>query len=86
MDSEQRISALENRNRIVDAHKRWETSWFRRLCIATIAYIVAYAWMTSIGVEVAFLSACIPTGGYLLSTLSLTYARRVWSRYVDAVK
>lgn len=65
------ISAIKRRNRAVENDKAWETSWTRRLFIAGITYVVAAVWMKTIGESLISLNACIPTGGFLLSTLSL---------------
>lgn len=38
---EERLSAIEERNRRVEADKAWETSWLRILSISVITYVVA---------------------------------------------
>ena len=72
------IQQIQERNRRVEADKAWETSWMRRLCIAAITYCVAALFMWKIGASPVLLSALIPTGGYLLSTLSLGVVKNIW--------
>ena len=74
----QSVEDILQRNARVEADKAWETSKTRRAIIATITYLVAVAFMKKIGVEDYFLSAFIPTGGYILSTLSLPFAKAWW--------
>jgi hypothetical protein len=77
------LEAIKDRNARVEADKAWETSATRRLSVAALTYLVAFAYMTyGLGVERAFLHAAVPAGGYLLSTVSLGKIRSVWLRVV----
>ncbi len=78
---EEQIIAIEERNKRVELDKAWETSWTRRLTIAMITYGVAATFMYLIGVGNVFLNALIPTGGFLLSTLSLSIIKGWWIKY-----
>ncbi len=75
---EERVSAIETRNKRVEADKAWETSFARRLTIAILTYVVMVLVMSSIGVEDIFVSAIIPTLGFVLSTFSLPYIKNIW--------
>ncbi len=75
---EARLVAVEQRNARVEAEKAWEVSTFRRMLIAAVTYIIAAAFLASIHSEKPFLSAIIPTIGYVLSTLSLPAIKRWW--------
>lgn len=75
------VEDILKRNARVEADKAWETSKTRRAIIVAITYLVAVAFMKKIGVEDYFLSACIPTGGYLLSTLSLPIIKQWWLKH-----
>ena len=75
---ESRLMAVEQRNARVEAEKAWEVSIFRRMLIAAVTYIIAAAFLMSINSEQPFLSAIIPTIGYVLSTLSLPAIKRWW--------
>lgn len=83
---ENEIELIKKRNRDVEMDKAWETSWTRRLFIALITYLVALWWMKTIGESLIFLKACIPTGGYLLSTLSLPFIKKWWIKIVTNFK
>lgn len=75
---EQRVSAIEQRNRKVELDKRWESSWTRRLLIILFTYILLGSYMWAIGVTQPLLNAVIPTIGFTLSTLSLPVFRKMW--------
>ncbi len=77
----QHIEDLIERNKRVELDKAWETSKTRRFVIAVITYSVAALFMYRIGVDNYLLNAYIPTGGYLLSTLSLPQIKRHWIAY-----
>lgn len=72
------VDDILKRNARVEADKAWETSKTRRTIIAAVTYLVAAAFMKKIGIDDYFLSALIPTGGYLLSTLSLPIFKQWW--------
>ncbi len=74
----QSIEDILKRNSRVELDKAWETSLTRRAVIAGMTYVVAALFMYRIGVEDFLLNAFIPTGGYLLSTLSLTPIKYWW--------
>ena len=78
---EERISKLEARNQRVDDGKAWEVSLTRRVLILFITYITACTVLYSIGVTDWYLGAMVPVFGFWLSTLSLSFAKRSWSRF-----
>ena len=75
---EQEVAALKERNVRVEAGKAWEVSGFRKASIAVVTYIVAAIALYFIGITNYFLSALIPTIGYILSTLSLPFVKKWW--------
>ena len=74
----QPLEQILKRNARVESDKAWETSKTRRICIAIITYMVAVYFMYRIGVPDPLLNALVPTGGYVLSTLSLPFIKRRW--------
>jgi hypothetical protein len=82
---EAEIRSMQLRNARVEADKAWETSVFRRMLIAGATYVVACVFLFTIGMSQPWVHACVPTGGYLLSTLSLPAIKRWWCarRYAD---
>ena len=75
---EERLTKIEQRNSRVEADKAWETSWTRRFFIALFTYLVISLYMSVIGVEKPWLNAIIPTVGFLLSTLTLSFVKKNW--------
>ncbi len=72
------LQQIHERNRRVELDKAWEVSNLRRGLVAGITYIVAVFFMYRIGISEPFINALVPTGGYLLSTLSLPFIKRWW--------
>jgi len=77
---EQRVTAIEERNRRVEAEKAWETSRARFLSIAVLTYILVTFVLWILNVRRPFLNSIIPTIGFVLSTLSFPVLKRVWLR------
>ena len=78
---EQRIEAIEKRNRTVEQDKAWETSWTRRIVIVIMTYCTMVLFFFVARLPRPFISSLIPTAGFVLSTLSLTYFKKLWSRF-----
>lgn len=75
-----KIEDIKARNQRVEADKAWETSKTRRSFIAIITYIIACYYMRVLGIGDYYLHAFVPTGGYLLSTLSLPHIKKIWMK------
>lgn len=75
---EDKIEAINERNKKVEADKAWERSSFRTISICAITFIIASLVMYFIGVQKYLLNALIPTLGYFLSTQSLPFIKRWW--------
>jgi len=82
MDLEKEISEIKARNVRVENDKAWESSWFRRLVITLITYFIASFWLAMIKVENFWLNAFVPTGGYLLSTLTIPVIKSWWVKKI----
>lgn len=80
----QSIGQILERNARVEADKAWETSKTRRAVIAGITYCVASFFMWRIGVGEPLINALVPTGGYLLSTLSLGVIKSWWLKRYES--
>lgn len=78
---EERVIEITERNKRVELDKKWETSLTRKICIAVLTYIVVIIY-TSITNKIGnvFLSSLVPVMGFLLSTLSLKWVRKVWEK------
>ena len=78
---EERIEAIEQRNKRVEEDKAWETSLTRRVCIAVLTYIVVIIYSYTISkVNNIFLSSLVPVIGFTLSTISLNGVRKIWAK------
>jgi len=72
------IESIKERNRRVEIDKAWETSWTRRGLISVFTYVAVGAYFYSIGVARPWVNAIVPTIGFLLSTLTLPWFKKVW--------
>ncbi len=74
------IEQIKARNVRVEADKAWETSVTRKLMIAILTYAVIVIFFGAAGLPKPFISAIVPTMGFLLSTLSVGVVKRWWVR------
>jgi preprotein translocase subunit SecF len=72
------LEVIKTRNAKVEADKAWETSLFRKLLILVLTYLIASLAMWAIGVPNFYINALIPTLGFFLSTLSLSFIKGWW--------
>lgn len=80
MRLEERIKKIEERNKRVETNKAWETSWTRKGAIALFTYLSLGVYLWAIRIERPWLNAIVPTVGFLLSTLTLPWFKKVWER------
>ena len=78
MDTEYEIRLLKERNAKVEAEKAWETSSLRKLFVTVITYLFIVLIMSILKIETPLVNALIPTAGFLLSTLTLSFVRTIW--------
>ena len=76
MNLEKEIIALKNRNIKVESDKAWETSFTRKFCIAVLTYLTISLFFYMGKFPEPFLSAIVPTLGFLLSTLSFSLIKK----------
>ena len=75
---EQRVSAIEARNKRVETDKAWETSLARRLLIAVLTYLLIGCFLMVIKNDKPWINALVPAIGFMLSTLAVGIAKRRW--------
>lgn len=75
------IVEIKARNGRVEIDKAWETSWTRRGFIMLMTFVIASTWLIIINETEVLLKAVVPTLGYLLSTLSIPWIKKIWVRY-----
>jgi len=76
---EQEIKKIVNRNKRVEADKAWETSKTRRGLIAILTYLIVVYFLIIIEAPDPYLNALVPTGAFVLSTLSLPFIKKWWT-------
>lgn len=77
-DVEKRLNAIEQRNKKVESDKLWETSWTRKIIIAVLTYITIVLFFLVAQLPKPFVNSIVPTAGFVLSTLSLSYFKKLW--------
>ncbi|MDP3916814.1 MAG: hypothetical protein Q8Q42_00835 [Nanoarchaeota archaeon] len=80
-DFEKRLNAIEQRNKKVELDKAWETSWSRKIIIAILTYAVIVLFFYMAQLPKPFINSIVPTTGFVLSTLSLPFFKKLWLKY-----
>jgi len=75
---EKDVNEIQRRNKRVEIDKTWETSKTRKLLLILFTYLSIGLYMSAIGVTKPWLNAVIPSIGFLLSTLTLSYFKSIW--------
>ena len=76
------IKEIIQRNKNVEIDKAWETSLTRRIIITLMTYLVIVIFLWIIKAPYPWLSALVPTIGFVLSTLSLNFFKKIWLRFI----
>lgn len=77
-DLEKRVTAIEERNKRVEADKAWETSFLRKFLIIVLTYIFAVLYLKIADTTNPLLGAVVPTVGFFLSTQTLNIIKKKW--------
>ncbi len=77
---EKRLGAIEQRNKTVELDKAWETSWARKISIAVLTYFTIVLFFFVAQLPKPFINSIVPTIGFVLSTLSLSFFKKLWIR------
>lgn len=76
-----RIEKIEVRNKKVEADKAWETSYTRRGLLMVFTYLAIALYLKFIvGID-PWINAVVPSVGFLLSTLTLPFFKKLWVKY-----
>jgi polyferredoxin len=73
------IEEIKERNARVEKDKAWETSWFRRVLVAVLTYFVIVIFFYFAKLSNPFVNAIVPTLGFVLSTLSVPFFKKIWA-------
>jgi polyferredoxin len=82
MNAKKEIDLIKARNSRVEADKAWETSKTRKIVVAVLTYLVIVVFLYSVGLPNPFVNAIVPTIGFLLSTLTLSFLKNIWVQRV----
>jgi|GEM_PF-364915 len=77
---ESALQEIKERNRRVELNKSWETSRLRLLAITAITFVTMTLVFVMFGSNRPLLDALVPTTGFFLSTLSLSFLRALYER------
>lgn len=72
------IQEIKARNRRVEKDKEWETSWFRRISISVVTYILITIFLIIIEVKNPFAASIVPAAAFLISTATLGFLKNLW--------
>lgn len=75
---EERIKAIEERNKKVEGDKAWETSFVRKVLIIVLTYIFAVLYLKIADTTNPYFGAVVPCVGFYLSTQSLKIVKKYW--------
>lgn len=79
---EEEINKIKERNKRVETEKSWETSWTRRLMLASLTYIVISVLFISMGIVSPLKNAVVPSIAFIVSNLSMPFIKKFWLRYI----
>ena len=79
---EKRVEKIELRNKGVEKNKTWETSVTRKILIAIFTYVSIALYMKYILEIDPWISAIVPTVGFLLSTMTMPIFKKLWEKYI----
>lgn len=80
-DLENEVKEIKARNKRVETDKAWETSLTRRGLLIIFTYLAIGFYLNAIKVENSWLNAIVPSIGFLLSTLTLSYFKNLWIKF-----
>ena len=80
---QQEIDTIKSRNKSVEIDKAWETSKTRRVILMVFTYIAIGLYLQAINIENAWLNAIVPAVGFMLSTLTLPFFKKIWMKLIQ---
>lgn len=83
---EQRIGALEERNKRVEADKAWETSFTRKSLLTLFTYLAIGLYLQAIEVDRPWINAIVPAVGFMISTLTMPFFKSLWLKLIRKEK
>ncbi len=80
VELEKRIEKIEARNSSVELNKAWETSLTRKILIAIFTYLAIALYFKFVIKIDPWINAIVPTVGFLLSTLTMPFFKKLWEK------
>ncbi len=80
---EKEILLIKTRNKKVEMDKAWETSWTRKFLLMIFTYLAISFYLRAINIDKPWLNAIVPSIGFLLSTLTLPFFKKIWKKYFN---
>ncbi len=81
MNVEQEIKKINERNVRVELDKAWETSWTRRLIVASLTYAVVVCFFVFANLPDPFVNSIVPALAFVLSNLALPLFKKIWLKF-----
>ena len=78
---EERVQKIEERNKLVEADKAWETSLVRRVLLILFTYLAVALYFYFIKIERPWLNAIVPALAFLISTLTMPFFKKIWLNF-----
>lgn len=78
IELEKDIEEIKKRNNKVEIDKAWETSFTRRSLLMLFTYFAIAIYLNVIKVDYPWLNAIVPAVGFMLSTLTLPFFKKIW--------
>ena len=72
------VNLIKERNRKVEMDKKWEQSFTRRALLVLFTYLAIGVYLQAINIPLAWLNAIVPAVAFLLSTLTMSYFKKIW--------
>ncbi len=76
------IDEIKKRNKKVEVDKLWETSDTRRVVLISLTYITTGLYLQAVNVPDPWMNAIGAALGFLLSTLTMPYFRKLWEKRI----
>lgn len=78
---EERLKKIQQRNLRVEVDKAWETSYTRRGLLTIFTYLAIGLYLQAILIPRPWLNAIVPAIGFMLSTLTLPFFKKMWIEF-----
>ncbi|MFC1655360.1 hypothetical protein ACFL3C_00650 [Patescibacteria group bacterium] len=78
---ESEITKIQERNKRVELNKKWEMSFTRKVIVAVLTYLVIVVFFYVAELPDPLINSIVPTAAFVISTLSLSFFKKIWEKY-----